>query len=322
MVKPWLILPPLLAHHLGNFFLKYLAPLKKSKIKTWRSFQWKGLEFPNRLGVAAGVDKNAEQMKGWWSLGAGFLEVGTVTPKAQKGNPGKVLDREISSQSLWNHMGFPSKGASFVKRKLSLIPRYKTPIFVNIGKNRNTPIEEASKDYLFLMKELRGLADAFVINVSSPNTPGLRKLLDPSYFRSFLEPILAQKLKPIFVKLSPDMGEEDFEKILQEGDRMGVDGWILTNTTTKRDSQTFPEHGGVSGGPLKELSLKKLERFQRVFKDKKERALVISVGGVSSPEEVLERLEKGADLVQVYSSLIFQGPFFFHQVARFMRRRG
>ena len=143
------------------------------------AFSWRGIHFPNPLGTAGGIDKNALHIKDWWSLGAGFLEIGTVTPEPQKANPGKILDRSLKYRSLWNNMGFPNRGLDFMKNRLSSLPKEKpSPVFINIGKNRQTPVSKASEDYEKLLSVLHPFADVFVINISSPNTKDLRTIFD------------------------------------------------------------------------------------------------------------------------------------------------
>jgi dihydroorotate dehydrogenase len=288
----------------------------------WRPLEWRGLHFPNRLGIAGGVDKNAENIKAWWALGAGFVEIGTVTPLAQKGNTPPVLDRDIEHEALWNRLGFPSEGVKKVRRRLESLKRpFATPIFANIGKNATTPLDQAHTDYLQLLGELSGLIDGFVINISSPNTKGLRELLKPENLRGFLQPIMeARRREPMFLKLSPDMQDSELNHALEISSELGIDGWILTNTSQGlRDGLNFPKEGGVSGRPLGPISKETLRKAVRWLGRDRRGRLVVSVGGVMSAEDVTERLELGADLVQVYSALIFEGPLFFRRVAKCQR---
>ena len=206
-VKPWLWLSPELAHKLGPPVLKTLSRVGPSGPAKWQSMEWNGIHFPNRLGIAGGVDKDAENVNSWQRLGAGVIEVGTITPKPQSGNTPPVIDRDVAHEALWNRLGFPSQGVERVKTRLRKLPRpFAAPVFANIGKNAATPLEDASHDYLFLLKELRGLVDGFVVNISSPNTKGLRELLRPERLREFLGPILKAKSEPILLKLSPGHG--------------------------------------------------------------------------------------------------------------------
>ena len=324
-VKPWLWLPPSVAHKVSPTLLKslnWLAPAGHPP--EWRSFTWRGLHFPNRLGIAGGVDKDAENIRAWWALGAGLVEVGTITPQAQKGNTPPVLDRDVGHEALWNRLGFPSEGVGRVKRRLEKLKRpFPAPIFANIGKNAATPLQDAHKDYIQLLEQLRGLVDGFVINISSPNTKGLRELLKPERLRDFLTPIfqsLPAQHEPVLLKLSPDLSDEELQSALDVSVDLNVDGWILTNTSAGlREGLSFPSEGGVSGRPLASRSKEFLQKSLALLGARRNGRLVISVGGVLSAEEVSERLDLGADLVQVYSALIFQGPLFFRQVARWQR---
>ena len=302
--------------------------MKPLQTLTWSPFAWRDLEFTNPLGIAGGVDKNADCIDGWWALGAGFIEVGTVTPKPQEGHSGKVMDRNKGAQAVWNKMGFPSRGVEHVVRQLkSLYQPHFTPIFVNIGKNKATPLDRASDDYVNCMKHLAGLADAFVINISSPNTEGLRELLEPDNLNKFLEPLVRANQEilgsrssdqgtPLLLKISPDITIEELNKVLEISLNHNIDGWILTNTSLgMREGLHFPSDGGVSGLPLAKRSKEMLSQTVNYLGDRREGKLIVSSGGVMSPADVFERLKMGANLVQVYSSLIFSGPFFFRDVA-------
>ncbi len=322
MKKPWLLLPPQWAHDLSSLALPAYALLHGRKTPHWNSFTWRDLHFPNPLGIAGGVDKNAEHLKEWWTLGCGFVEVGTVTPRAQSPNPGKIMDRDLNLQAMWNKMGFPSHGADEVFYNLAhYAPNYRTPIFVNIGKNRHTPNNSAVNDYLTLVDQFRPFADAFVVNISSPNTAGLRDLQKKENLRALISPIMDRvshfEPTPVLVKLSPDMGDEGLAEAVSNCQELGVDGFVLTNTTLSRpESCHFPAEGGLSGAPLKNLSKRALEVAVQTLGKKREGLLLVSVGGIMSPEDVFERLQMGADLVQIYSALVFHGPGFFHNVAR------
>lgn len=320
-VKPWLWLPASLAHKVSPTVLNSITCLTPSTPPEWRSFSWRGLEFPNRLGIAGGVDKNAENIRAWWALGCGFVEIGTVTPLPQPGNTPPVVARDVSHEALWNRMGFPSQGVARVRRRLENLKRpFATPVFANIGKNAATPLEQAHGDYVQLLGQLRGLVDGFVINISSPNTKGLRELLKPERLREFLQPIvdsLPAQHEPVLLKLSPDLEDDELERVLQISHEFGLDGWVLTNTSQGlRDGLDFPKEGGVSGRPLAERSKEFLQKTMRMLGNRRPGKLVVSVGGVMSNDDVNERLALGADLVQVYSALIFEGPFFFKKVAK------
>ena len=320
MIKPWYLLPPKWAHDLAPVGLKLVSLLYKTKSQTYSPFTWKGIDFENPMGIAGGVDKNAEMINSFYKLGAGFLEVGTVTPEPQAPNPGIILDRDISHRALWNKMGFPSKGVEFVKQQLKNNTQKNIPLFINIGKNRTTENSKAYEDYIKCMQELRSWASAFVINISSPNTKGLRELLMPENLEAFLQPIITENKKapvPLLLKLSPDISQKQLEQVLSISCKLGIDGFILTNTTQgEREYLNFPEEGGVSGAPLAKKSLELLTYASKYLKENQLSALLISTGGIMSAEDVKTRLNAGANLVQVYSALIFEGPLFFKKALK------
>ena len=338
MLKPWLWLPPQVAHDLSLYGLKLLSliPQRSDLVKdfSWSSFQWtsstRQLHFPNPLGIAGGVDKNAETLLAWQSLGCGFVEIGTVTPLPQNPNPGKIIQRDLKTLSLWNKMGFPSHGAQVVLKNVETLKqsqKLNIPIFINLGKNRTTTNENAHLDYTKLMTLFQNAADAFVINISSPNTVGLRDLAKSETFEPFIHTLMKHHKNlsirpPLLIKLSPDLSIDDFELTLRTCLKYDIDGFILTNSTVSRDQTSFyPTEGGVSGAPLKNLSLKALRCAVKICSAEKTKKIIISTGGVMTAADVFERIEMGADLVQVYSTLIFEGPGFFRKVAKFAKQR-
>ncbi len=323
MTKPWLWLPPQVSYRLAGACLALygrLSPDLKSQPPVWSPLLWRNLKFSNRLGLAGGVDKDGDALRAWWKLGAGFLEIGTVTPKPQPGHSGKVVDRDNSKLAVWNRLGFPSRGVLDLSARLrALNNQYLTPVFANIGKNANTPIDSAHTDYLECIESLQGQVDGFVVNVSSPNTTGLTSILTEKWFASFLRPIVARckPASPLLLKLPPDLSESHLQAVLKTAIDLDVDGFVLTNSSTGlRDGLAFPSEGGVSGQPLSELSKLNLQRTLEILGPHREGRLIVSVGGILTPQDVFERLAMGADLVQVYSALIFHGPTFFRHVAR------
>ena len=324
--RPWLWLPSKLAHDVAPSFLPLIAGLSGCKDNTWKPLTWKNIEFPNPMGVAGGVDKSGKSMISWERLGAGFVEVGTITPFEQEANSGKIMDRDIPQAALWNKMGFPNPGAIAMAQKFSRIGKPKVPVFINIGRNRSTSNEDAYKDYIACIEKLHSFADAFVINISSPNTIGLRDLLDTDQMMKFLTGITkrAQRVcpgKPFLLKMSPDMDEKNLWEALKESAIL-VDGWILTNTTSRRfTGSRFPiDSGGVSGRPLRKLSLSALKVAAKMKSTHPEK-LIVSVGGVSTAADVEERLRMGADLVQLYSGLVYEGPLFFKKALSQLQNR-
>ncbi|MBY0384097.1 quinone-dependent dihydroorotate dehydrogenase [bacterium] len=320
-MKPWLLLPPKLAHDLGPWALPLIAALSKKQNYVARDKKWRGLHFRNPLGLAGGVDKTGQSLLSWQKLGVGFLEVGTVTPLPQSANPGKILDRNISQKAVWNKMGFPNDGANALRKKLSQIKnKLEVPLFINIGKNRQTSNGLAANDYINCLENLADFADAFIVNISSPNTKDLRELLKSENLKSFLTPIIQSKnqlsqKKPLLLKLGPDMEKNSLIDALQVSLDLDLDGWILTNTTLSRPPGVdFPSEGGLSGEPLKTLSFENLILATEFLKNKKGDRLLISTGGISTAEDVLRRLNAGADLVQIYSALVFHGPRLFQNI--------
>lgn len=345
--RPWLWLPAPAAHALSPYFLRAHGAAFSPVTYEWRPRVWRGLRFANPLGLAGGVDKDATTVRGWWTLGAGFIEIGTVTPLPQGPNPGRIMGRDLAQNALWNKMGFPSRGAEAVAAQLEKLPRpYHTPVFINIGKNRVTANENAAQDYITCLERLYRHADAFVINISSPNTKGLRDLLKPENLHAFLAPIRSARDRiaatavataraaggagssatsgpgtvphatPLLLKLSPDIDDTDLNSALDVSHELGIDGYIVSNTTLHREPQSpFPAEGGVSGAPLARLSKAMLCKTLFRLGARREGKLVVSAGGVMSAADVRERLDMGADLVQVYSALIFSGPRFFRDVA-------
>jgi dihydroorotate dehydrogenase len=323
--KPWLFLPAPVAHVALPLILPIASRILNCAPLEFKSLEWQGLKFKNPLGIAGGVDKNADNIHDWIRLGAGFIEIGTITPKSQTANPGVILDRSTKLKALWNKMGFPNQGAGRVQKKLAVTVPFSVPVFANIGKNRETPNELADSDYVSCMQTLSPFVDAFVVNISSPNTTGLRALLEPKSLRHLINSILLQKPKgkPVLLKLSPDMNEHETLSAIDIASEAGVDGFTLTNTLAN-NSKYFPGHegGGVSGLPLAAIAKEKLKLTHAHLKRLNIKKLIISVGGVLTPKEALERLELGADLVQIYSGLIFWGPGFFKAVAKEVNTHG
>jgi dihydroorotate dehydrogenase len=275
-----------------------------------------GLHFANPVGLAAGLDKNAEAVAGLSHLGFGHIEVGTVTPRPQPGNPKPRLFRLTDDQALINRFGFNNDGVDALVARLTAHP-YAGVLGVNIGRNKDTPNESAVEDYLCCLRAVAYVADYVTINVSSPNTPGLRDLSSADAIMDLLQPLVVarhalanrrgQRL-PLLVKLAPDFSDEALVSVLQAIQDCGVDGVILTNTTLSRDaliSQSAREQGGLSGAPLATKARHALAIARAALGD----ALpIISVGGIMDGEEARVRLVMGARLVQVYSGLIYRGP--------------
>lgn len=260
-----------------------------------------GLEFPNPLGLAAGFDKNALLVPGLESLGFGFIEIGTVTPRPQPGNPRPRMSRIPERRALLNRMGFPNEGAEIIAARLKKVrEQMRVPVGVNLGKNKDTPNSEAIKDYETLFKAFETTASYFVVNISSPNTPGLRSLQSGDFVQRLGERIARNHVSlPVFVKIAPDILKEDLQAITALcGSQKPYAGLILTNTTPT-------DLGGLSGLPLKGASTAVLKMARALLRND---VPLISVGGIESSEDVLERFRLGANAVQLYSSLVYEGP--------------
>lgn len=270
-----------------------------------------GVRFPSPVGLAAGFDKNAVALPAWELMGFGFAEIGTVTAKAQPGNPLPRLFRVPEIGAVINRFGFNNQGAEVVAARLRALKASgrwpQIPVGVNLGKSKVTPLEEANADYVESFRLLRGYGDYFVLNVSSPNTPGLRQLQDKGALDSLLAAVQAENREgvPLLLKIAPDLGWEAIEEIIGLVEARGLAGLIATNTTI--DHACVPEakrqQGGLSGKPLKARALEVLK-----FVCSRTKLPVIGVGGISTPDDVLERMDAGAALVQIYTGLIYEGP--------------
>ena len=266
--------------------------------------------YKNRLGIAAGLDKDGEYIDCLSALGVGFIEVGTVTPLQQQGNPKPRLFRNKIDKSLLNRLGFNNKGVEALVKNLEK-RKSTVPIGVSIGKNFDTPNEAAYKDYLFCMEKVYKYSSYIAINISSPNTKGLRELSNDKFLSDLLK-ILKDKQNelsesfeyvPIFVKLSPDEEPEDLEQICKSILDYKIDGIIVSNTTIIHNDKNG--YGGLSGSPLKNKANEKLSFIKKIVGNKMP---IIASGGVMSASDFLEKIDAGADLVQIYTGFIFEGP--------------
>ena len=280
-----------------------------------------GIRFRSPIGLAAGFDKNAEILTALPHLGFGYAEIGTVTPLPQAGNPLPRLFRDPANESLFNRMGFNGDGAEIIARRVEAAKKFLPEDFrvgINIGKNKDTPLESAANDYIAAVRPFRDLADYIAVNVSSPNTPGLRSLQSLAALKPIIEgvnlEISAWKQRPpLFLKLAPEVLGDQLSEILSSAEKWGVNGWILTNTLAGEWSKKVesPLSGGWSGRFLCEQSRNVLKQARL------ETALpIISVGGIMSVDEAQIRLKEGADLIQVYSGWVFAGPSFPARIAQ------
>jgi dihydroorotate dehydrogenase len=274
-----------------------------------------GLSFPNRVGLAAGLDKNGIAVDGLADVGFGFLEVGTVTPLPQAGNPKPRLFRLTEQQAIINRMGFNNQGVDVVADRLSRVDRNGLIIGGNIGKNKATPNEKAVDDYVICFDRLFDVVDYFVVNVSSPNTPGLRELQEKEPLLHILNTLQKRNTKgglskPILLKIAPDLSEAQLDDIVEIVVESKIAGLIATNTTLSREGlasakTVTDEAGGLSGKPL---SQRATEVIAYLNKKSKNAFPIIGVGGIHSAKDALEKLQAGASLVQVYTGFIYEGP--------------
>lgn len=313
-------LPPETAHALALNALKAFGALP-AKPALGEQAQVLGQRFGNRVGVAAGLDKDAVAVAGLARLGFGFVEVGTVTPRPQPGNPRPRLFRLGEDRALVNRMGFNSAGAAAVAANLARIrPCVGVPIGVNIGKNRDTPIAAATEDYLACLNVLHDAADYLVVNLSSPNTPLLRSLQAPAAARSLLEALIAERKrlasrnghaapKPLLAKVAPDLAARDLEATANAVLEAGADGVVAVNTTSQRPDSLRSRHaaeaGGLSGDPLFRLALATVRRLRSCLGDA---PALVAVGGIGSAIHAQAMFDAGADLAQVYTALVYEGP--------------
>jgi dihydroorotate dehydrogenase len=283
-----------------------------------------GLRFPNRVGLAAGFDKSAEAVDGLGRLGFGFVEVGTVTPRAQGGQPRPRLFRHASASALINRLGFPNDGSAAVAKRLKL-RHYRGVLGVNIGKNADTPIDRALDDYVACLRALHAVADYIAVNISSPNTTALRDLHAPERLEPLLRELLRERDRlllgyarrlPLLLKVSPDLDRAALESVARIAARAGVDGIVATNTTVQRGAAfdaSANQGGGLSGAPLHALALETVAALRKLVGP----ALpIIGVGGIDSVAKALAMRAAGADLIQIYTGLVYRGPALVKRLVR------
>ena len=327
-------LDPEQAHHLALTALQVLQaspstaipPLSDSRLtqELW------GLRFPNPIGLAAGYDKNAVAPFAWSALGFGFAELGTITAQAQPGNPKPRIFRLEQDRALINRLGFNNDGAVAVARRLarrlSTSRPHPIPLGFNIGKSKVTPLDQAVDDYIASCEQLFPFADYLVVNVSSPNTPELRKLQEPERLARLIETLLATnrrlteqsriRPKPLLVKIAPDLSDEELTNIARLAVSLGVSGLIAANTTIARPPTlrtAIQQEGGLSGKPLTQRAL---EVLRLLFRAVDGQLPLIGVGGIFSAEDAYQRIRAGASLVQIYTGLIYEGPFLPRRIVR------
>ncbi len=276
-----------------------------------------GLRFPNPVGLAAGFDKDAVAAAGLFGLGFGFVEIGTVTPRPQPGNPRPRLFRFPEQQALVNRLGFNNAGAGAAARRLARLRFRPAPLGVNVGKNRDTPLDDAAADYLTCVDALGPAADYVVVNASSPNTPGLRALQEPERLAALLASVRARTDRPLFLKLAPDLDPEAIDAAVDVAAHHGAAGIIATNTTITRPGVETAEAGGLSGAPLRPLATAVI---RRAYRRAAGRLAIVGVGGIFSAEDAYAHLRAGASLVQIYTGFVYEGPFAVRKIVHGLRR--
>lgn len=288
-----------------------------------------GLRFPNPIGLAAGFDKNGAALPALAALGFGFLEAGTVTRHPQRGQPRPRIWRYAGQQALINAMGFPNWGADAVAALQAVRPQVPVPVGWNLSKSMTTPLEETAEDICASLRALHPYADYFVVNVSSPNTPGLRDLHGRRELTELLHAVGMQarrlaasagltRARPVLLKISPDLQPAQLDSVIEVAVAAGIAGIIATNTTLERGlvSGAIPDRGGVSGRPLHTCAV---SMVRHLVAELDGRLPVVGVGGISSPETALRMLDVGASLVQIFTGLIFEGPWLIRRLRRATR---
>ena len=295
----------------------FLAPFARADFPALESKLF-GLTFPNPIGLAAGFDKNAEGVHAWPRLGFGFMELGTVTPRPQAGNPKPRVFRLPREQGLINRLGFPNDGVEEVARRLEKIkaagrwPR--TPVGINLGKNKETPLEDAGRDYVACFRRTRDLADYFVVNVSSPNTPGLRQLQGGALLDSILGPLREEDpaaARPLLIKIAPDLDDSQLAAVVAAVEKHRLAGIVATNTTLDKSGLSVQEEGGASGRPLTARSTEIIRVVHRLTGG---RVPIIGVGGIFTADDAREKLDAGASLLQLYTGFVYEGPLLARRI--------
>ncbi len=295
-----------------------LTPILEPNLKN-NPINIMGLNFPNRIGLAAGLDKSGQCINGFGSMGFGFVEVGTITPRPQSGNPKPRLFRLKEHNAIINRMGFNNPGIeNAIDNIIKSSKGYSGIVGVNIGKNKITPNAEALDDYMKGLRSFYNIADYIAVNVSSPNTSGLRELQSPEYARKLISPLMKErdllshqyeKIVPIAVKLDPDMQQDQIMALAELFLELKIDAVIATNTTVSRDKvqdhNLSQELGGLSGKPLHSQSNDAIHNFKNSLNDE---IPIIGVGGILSKKDAEEKIEAGAKLLQIYTGLIYKGP--------------
>jgi dihydroorotate dehydrogenase len=316
LLRPLLFaLDPETAHHFALAFLRATGPLLPKTTGTISPVSAFGLKFRHRIGLAAGLDKNGIALPAWEALGFSFVEIGTVTAQAQPGNPRPRIFRYPEQNALINRLGFNNDGAEVVANRLTELRDRRSwpgiPVGINIGKSRVTPIEHAVEDYLFSFRKLRTHADYVALNVSSPNTPGLRELQEGRRLDELLRAINTERGDlPVLVKIAPDLEPAALDEIVSVCEANNISGIIATNTTLDHSAIAHDEEGGLSGGPLQRKSTATVRQIAN-----KTKVPIVGCGGILDVASAREKIEAGAKLLQIYTGFIFRGPKLIRELA-------
>jgi len=316
LLRPLLFaLDPETAHHFALAFLRAAGPFLPKTTDTISPVSALGLTFRHRVGLAAGLDKNGVALSAWEALGFSFVEIGTVTAQAQPGNPRPRIFRYPNERALINRLGFNNDGAEVVANRLAELRDRGgwpgIPVGINIGKSRVTPIERAVEDYLFSFRKLRVQADYIALNVSSPNTPGLRELQEGERLDELLRAINAERGDlPLLIKIAPDLQPAALEAIVGVCEANHISGIIATNTTLDHSTIAHDEEGGLSGAPLQNKSTAIVRQIAS-----KTKIPIIGCGGILDAGSAREKIEAGAKLLQVYTGFIYHGPKLIREIA-------
>ena len=314
------LLPPEVAHSFSLMLLS-LIPGCFFKKPTLMPVECMGIKFAHKVGLAAGFDKDAKYLKGLAKLGFAFIEVGTVTPRPQVGNPKPRLFRLVKSKGIINRMGFNNRGVDNLVMNIKN-SKYEGVLGVNIGKNKDTPLDNAADDYIYGMRRLYQYADYITINISSPNTADLRKLQSHDYLDNFVGEIVCEHAKlqvkyakrvPLAIKISPDESQDLLNNLAQVAIKHNIAAIIATNTSMSRDNllDNINEQGGLSGKPIAAIATRTLTEIKNVVGDKVD---LIGVGGINDLSSAQDKLDSGAKLLQVYTGLIYNGPNFIAEL--------
>ena len=316
VLRPLLFaLDPEIAHHFTLSLLRSIGLVLPKTAIARTPISAFGLNFSHRAGLAAGLDKNGIALPAWEALGFAFVEIGTVTARAQPGNPRPRIFRYPKQQALINRLGFNNDGADAIAERLAKLREHghwpRIPVGINIGKSRATPLERAGEDYLYSLRKLQAHADYIALNISSPNTPGLRELQQPKQLAELLGMIKGELAgKPLLIKIAPDLEFSALDELIAVCEQQGVAGIIATNTTLDHSAVVNDEEGGLSGTPLRQKSTAIVRHLTN-----KTKLSIIGCGGISDAESAREKIEAGAKLVQIYTGFVYRGPSLIRELA-------